>query len=105
MRSEIDVDAAETTNTSPRRFVSAQIGRLVTARRIPVYPATKKPSAPPRIATTMPSSAGGRNTWNRRHSSAARNETKLKAPNASSAHDPIDIGDHGLNMSAMRFDW
>src|SRR5437867_732712 len=47
------VDALDARNSAPSHGLSAQIGRFVTVRRTPVYPATKKPSRPPTAATSL----------------------------------------------------
>src|SRR3974377_1653290 len=95
-----EMEAAETTNSMPSSGVSDQIGRLVTASKTPVYPATKKAKNPPTAAMTEPTTPGGRNApargQSRRLSSVnpANKDRKLNMPNISSAHEPIDIGDH-----------
>src|SRR5690242_4303476 len=101
---DAEIDAAETIKSIPSSDVSDQIGRFVTPRRTPVYPATKNPRQPPTIAMTAPSGAGGRHSLTRGQSmrpssdSALKNPMSENRPKSVSPHEPIDIGDHDLNM-------
>src|SRR5438132_6433097 len=76
------VDAPDARNSAPSQGLSAQMGRLVTERRTPVYPATKKPSSPPTAAISL---AGVPPV-------SAYHDTNAQAPNSSSAHAPNEIG-------------
>ena len=95
---------------SPSRFVSDQIGRFVTERRTPVYPATRNASPPPPAATIAPTTCGGRSERSAGHGSrpesarAPTNESNVNNPKAKSAHEPSDIGDHGLTTGSQRSD-
>src|SRR5919106_208401 len=85
-RSAAAVEAPESRNARPSRFVSLQTGRFVTLSSTPVYPATKNPKRPPMPGHTTPSGCGGRNAERPRHrmrpssASAATNETKANSP-------------------------
>ena len=83
------VDAPDTRNSAPSHGLSAQIGRFVTVRRTPVYPATKKPSRPPTVATSLVTVPGA----------LVRHETSAQAPNSRIAHAPNEIGEKPLNMT------
>src|SRR3989441_12508983 len=82
------VDAPDARNSAPSQGLSAQMGRLVTERRTPVYPATKKPSSPPTAATSLVNVLG----------TLLRQETNAQAPNRRIAHAPNEIGEKPLNM-------
>src|SRR5436190_1779927 len=82
------VDAPDTRNSAPSHGLSAQIGRFVTVRRTPVYPATKNPSRPPRAATSLVTVPGA----------LVRHETSAQAQNSRIAHAPNEIGEKPLNM-------
>src|SRR5213596_2452441 len=83
------VDAPEARNSAPSHGLSAQIGRFVTVRRTPVYPATKNPSRPPTAATGLVTVPGA----------LERHETSAQAPNSRIAHAPNEIGEKPLNMT------
>ena len=90
------VDAPEARNSAPTQGLSAQMGRFVTERRTPVYPATKKPRSPPSAAISLASVP----------SFSLYHETNAQAPNSSSAQAPNEIGEKLLNIRCGKLsDW
>src|SRR5213594_4058267 len=90
------VDAPDARKSAPSHGLSAQIGRFVTVRRTPVYPATKKPSSPPTAATSLVNVLGA----------LLRQERNAQAANRRIAHAPNEIGEKPLNMRCGKLsDW
>src|SRR6266576_3810850 len=90
------VDAPDARNSAPSHGLSAQIGRFVTVRRTPVYPATKNPSRPPTAASGLVTVPGA----------LARHETSAQTPNSRIAQEPNEIGDQPLNITLGKLsDW
>ena len=105
------MEAPEARNNAPSQGLSAQIGRLVTERRIPVYPAREKPSNALIPATSFPSAprciARSAGEAIRPSSAITPSADRTEnAPNARTTHAPNEMGDHALNMMAGKlWDW
>src|SRR5439155_6625326 len=108
IRAAAPVEAPEARNNAPSHGLSAQMGRFVTERRIPVYPAMKRPSSPPTPETslaiaprTAPPTARRAGIWSRPSSALApRADSTANNPNRRIAHAPNEMGDQPLNMMA-----
>ena len=106
------VDAPDARNSPPSHGLSAQIGRFVTVKRTPVYPATKNPSKPPSPATSLASivplrsgcAAGVRTRPSSVH--APISDSAAHNPNSMIAQAPNEIGDQPLNITFGKLsDW
>src|SRR3979409_742966 len=92
-------------NSPPSVQVSLHTGWLLTARRTPVYAATKNPKTAPTTMNTFPRALlmtrpAPASTRQRRYPpspTAARNITNEKRPKIVRPQAPNDIGEYALN--------
>src|SRR5262249_10247545 len=89
-------------NSGASQTVSLHTGWLVALSSAPVYEATKKPPAHPSACTI----ACGHGLRSQRPGQrfghiAATNDRKEQAPKTVSPHEPADIGDQYLNITAF----